>query len=294
LSLQILGAIAALVSALSWALCDVLWRKVGEEISPLSINFSKTLIGSFYLVIFFLVSGIETITFKGFIFLSLSGLVGIALGDTLFFMSLMQIGPRLSSLMGSLASVLIVLSAVLFLGERLSLMIWIGIVLTVGGVTWLLWEHSPQTNIIRNKSLGIKYGLLSILCMTIGVLFAKVGVVDVSPIQATFIRLFWGVIGLAVWGSIKCELKHWIRPFKDRRLLKKVSWIAFIGTFGGFWLSLISLKHIDASIASTLNATAPLFILPLVAIMLREKISLKAFWGAVIVVGGVALIFRGG
>jgi drug/metabolite transporter (DMT)-like permease len=70
--------------------------------------------------------------------------------------------------------------------------------------------------------------------------------------------------------------------------------IAFVGTFGGFWLSLFSLKYVDASIASTLNATTPLFILPLVAIMLRERISLRAFLGAVIVVGGVALILRGG
>jgi drug/metabolite transporter (DMT)-like permease len=294
LSLQIIGAIAALVSAFSWALCDVLWRRVGEEISPWSINFGKTLIGSFYLVIFLCVGGIEAIAFKDFMLLSLSGLVGIALGDTLFFMSLMQIGPRLSSLMGSLASVFIVFSAVVFLGERLSLMVWVGIFLTVGGVTWLLWEHSPQANIIRNKSLGVKYGLLSILCMTIGVLFAKVGVVDVSPIQATFIRLFWGVIGLVLWGGMKRELKNWIRPFKVHALLKKVSLIAFVGTFGGFWLSLFSLKYVDASIASTLNATTPLFILPLVAIMLRERISLRAFLGAVIVVGGVALILRGG
>jgi drug/metabolite transporter (DMT)-like permease len=130
--------------------------------------------------------------------------------------------------------------------------------------------------------------------MTIGVLFAKVGVVDVSPIQATFIRLFWGVIGLVLWGGMKRELKNWIRPFKVHALLKKVSLIAFVGTFGGFWLSLFSLKYVDASIASTLNATTPLFILPLVAIMLRERISLRAFLGAVIVVGGVALILRGG
>ncbi|GAH50516.1 unnamed protein product, partial [marine sediment metagenome] len=73
-----------------------------------------------------------------------------------------------------------------------------------------------------------------------------------------------------------------------------VSFIVFIVVFGGFWLSLLALKYIDASIASTLNSTTPLFILPMVAIILKEKVSIQAILGAAIAVGGIALIFMGG
>ena len=290
---QVFGGIAALVSAFFWALGAILWRKIGEKISPFSMNLSKGIIGILYLTAVLLVIGIQPVNMRAFLFLGASGLLGITLGDTFYFMSLMHLGPRLAALMGSLAPVFIAFSAVIFLGERPSFLVWVGIFLTVGGVAWVLWEPMPQKEIIKNKSLGIKYGLLSIISMSAGVIFAKIGIISVSAIQATFLRIFWGVIGLSLWGCLNRQLKNWLTPFKNLRLLKTVSFVVFIGVFGGFWLFLLALKYIDASVAITLNSTAPLFILPMVAIILKEKIPIRAILGAVIAVGGVALIFMG-
>ena len=290
---QIFGGIFALVSAASWALGTILWRKIGDKISPLSMNLSKGIIGLIFLGIALLLAGIEPVSLKTFLILALSGLLGIAVGDTLYFMSLMQLGPRLTSLMGALTPVFIAFSAVFFLNERPSLPVWIGIFLTIGGVAWVLWERVPQKKLIGNKSLGIKYGLLSILAMTAGVIFAKIGVEKAPALEATFIRILGAVAGLALWGGRNRRLKGWLIPFKDFHLLKNVSFVVFIGTFGGFWLFLLALKMIDASVVSVLSSTAPLFILPMTAVMLREKISFRAGVGAAIAVGGVALMFVG-
>lgn len=291
---QSLFGIAALASAASWALGSVLWRKIGDEISPYSMNLSKGIIGIFYLAIALLVIGIEPITSRDFIYLGLSGFFGITLGDTFFFKSLMKLGPRLASLTGTLTPVFIALSAVVFLGERPSLLVWTGIFITMGGVAWVLKERIPQNDIVPDKSLGIKYRLLAVIFMTAGVIFAKIGVTAVPTIQATIIRLSCGVIGLVIWGCLNRQLKGWLVPFKDKYLLGKVFLIVFLVVFGGFWLSLLALKYIDASVASTLNSTSPLFILPIVAILLKEKVSMKAVLGAAVAVGGVALIFMGG
>lgn len=285
--------LVALVSAATWALGDILWRKIGEEISPISMNLSKVIIGSLYLAVVLLVIGREPVNMRAFFFLGISGIIGIAIGDTFFFMSLMQLGPRLISLMGTLIPVFMALSAVIFLGERPSFLVWVGIFLTVSGVAWVLWKRMPQNKIIKNKSLGFKYCLVAIICTVAGVLFAKIGVKSVPTIQATFIRIFWGAIGLILWGCLNHQLKSWLSPFRNPRLLKKVSFVVFIVVFGGFWLSLLALKYIDVSIAMTLNSTTPLFILPMVAIMLKEKISIRAVLGAAVAVIGVALIFMG-
>ncbi len=291
---QIFFGIVALASSAAWAFGTILWRKIGDEISPFSINLSKGIIGSLYLAAVLLVIGIKPIDMRSFLFLGVSGLLGITLGDTFFFISLMHLGPRLSSLTGALTPVFIALSSVLFLNERPSFLAWLGIFLTVSGVAWMLWERAPGKEIIKNKALGIRYRLLSIVCLTAGVILTKIGVEKVSPIQATFIRLSWSVFGLILWGCLKHQLKNWLVPFKNPHLLKKVSFVVFIVVFGGFWLSLAALKYMDAAIASTLNSTAPLFILPMVAIMLKEKISIQAVLGAVIATCGVALIFIGG
>lgn len=288
---KIIFGIAALVSAASWALGDILWRKIGEELTPISMNLTKVIIGSACLLLVLLVIGIEPVNMRDFLFLGISGLIGIAVGDTFFFMSLMQLGPRLSALMGTLAPVFITLSAVIFLGERPSFLTGMGILLTVSGVAWVLWERLPQDKIIRNKSLGVKYSLLSTVCVTVSVLLAKIGVKSIPTIQATSIRLLWAAIGLILLGCLNRQLKTWLAPLKTPRLFKKISFVVLIVVFGGFWLSLLALKYIDASIASTLTSTTPLFILPMVIIMLKEKISIRAVFGAAIAVIGVAFIF---
>jgi drug/metabolite transporter (DMT)-like permease len=130
--------------------------------------------------------------------------------------------------------------------------------------------------------------------MTAGIICAKIGVRAVPSVQATLIRMLWGVAGLLCWGLLSRQLRGWAAPFGDPLLLRKVALIVFVVVFGGFWLSLLSLKHLDASLAGALGSTAPLFILPIAAILLGEKVSLQAGLATAVAVGGVALLLVGG
>jgi drug/metabolite transporter (DMT)-like permease len=285
------GGFVALVSASAWAFSSILFRRLGDEVSPLSMNFGKAIIGILYLGAILLITGMEPVNSQAFLFLGVSGLLGIALGDTFYFRALIYLGPRLTILLGMLGPVITVILAVIFLKERLSPLAWLGIFLTIGGVSWVLWDRSPREKIGKNWTAGIKYGLLSILCMSAGIIFAKIGVASISALQATFIRLLWAVIGLALWGCVSRKLKNWVIPFSSIRLLKFILFTVFVAVFGGFWLFLLALKYIDASIATILNSTTPLFILPMAVFILKEKISMRSIIGAIVAVIGVILIF---
>lgn len=282
--------LVALASAASWALCTVLWRKIGEEISPFSMNLSKGIIGSVYLAAAFLVIPLAPMSVHDFFYLGISGLLGITLGDTFFFLSLMHLGPSLASLMGTLLPVVVAFAAVVFLGERPSAAAWVGIFLTVGGVAWVVNQRRPRQGLVKSDSRGILLRLLSILFMTAGIICAKIGVRSVPTVQATLVRMVWGVAGLLLWGCLNRQLRAWVAPLGDPRLLRKISLVVFIVVFGGFWLSLLSLKYLDASVAGALGSTAPLFILPIAAIMLGERITMKAGLATALAVGGVALM----
>jgi drug/metabolite transporter (DMT)-like permease len=286
--------LVALASAASWALGTVLWRKIGEEVSPFSMNLGKGVIGSLYLAAAFLVIRLEPVSTHDFLYLGISGLLGITLGDTFFFLSLMHLGPSLSSLMGTLIPVSVAFSAVIFLGERPSFAAWAGICLTVSGVAWVVQARQPRQGLVKSKSRGVVLRLLSVIFMTAGIICAKIGVRSVPSVQATLIRMLWGVAGLLLWGCLNRQLRGWVAPFRDLKLLRKVALIVFIVVFGGFWLSLLSLKHLDASLAGALGSTAPLFVLPIAAILLGERISLKAGLATAVAVGGVALMLVGG
>lgn len=279
-----------MLSASSWAIGAILWRKLGEQLSSCSMNLGKVVIGSLYLGIFLLFAGFEPISSRSMIFLGLSGILGIAIGDTFFFLSLMQLGPRRASLMGSLNPVVIAVAAALFLGERPTAGAWIGIVVTTVGVGWVLWERASGVKGSENVALGIRYGLLSVLCTAGAVLLAKVGVASVPTVQAAWIRLLAGSVGLMLWGASRSELGKWVAPFGKGVLLAKVAAVVSVVVVGGFWLSIVALKHIDASIAGSLNSTSPLFILPLSMMLMKEKLSLRTVLGTSVAVGGVALI----
>jgi len=283
----------SLLSACSWALGAILWRRLGEHLSSYSMNLGKVILGSIGLGIILLLIGFEPVGTQSVLFLGLSGVLGIAIGDTFFFLALMELGPRRASLMGALNPVAIAVAAALFLGERPSAGAWAGIAATTLGVGWVLWERAPAVGGAPDSSLGIRYGLLSVLCTAFAVLLAKVGVLSVPTVQAAWIRLVAGSIGLVLWGVCRSELGGWVRPFGNTRLLAKVVAVVTVVVIGGFWLSIVALKHIDASIAGTLNSTSPLFILPLSSVLLKEKISLRTILGTVVAIGGVALILMG-
>lgn len=293
LAYRIAGSLAALVSAAAWAFGSILFRRLGDEVSPFGMNLGKGIIGILCLGIVTLLVGIGPVTGRTFLLLGLSGLLGIALGDTFFFKALIQLGPRLTILLGTLGPVFTVILAVVFLRERPSLLAWMGIPLIIGGTTWVLWERAPREKLKVKWTYGIKYALLSAISMSLGIIFAKIGVASCSTLQATFIRFLWSVIGLTFWGCVTSELRNWLMPFRNSRLLKLMFFTALFVIFGGFWLFLVALKYIDASVAAMLNSTTPLFILPMAVFLLKEKISFRAIVGAILAVGGIILIFIG-
>lgn len=289
---KILGSLAALASACAWAFSTILFKKLGDEISALSMNFWKCVMGVLYLGVMLLCFPAGLMDKQTFLFLGLSGLLGIALGDTFYFKALIYLGPRLTVLLATLSPVVTVVLALIFLKESLSFGRGIGIFLTLSGIAWVLWEGSPQEKISRNWLGGIKYALLSVFCMAVAIIFAKVGVRTSSPLPSTFIRLAWSAVGLTIWGFASSQLKNWLALFKNPRLLKSLLFAVFIAVFGGFWLFLFALKYIDASVATVLNSTTPLFILPLTAFILKERISVTAICAAAMAVIGIALVLR--
>lgn len=221
-----------------------------------------------------------------------SGLLGIALGDTFFFEALQGLGPHAVVLLLMLGQVLTVVLAVVFLGETPTPTTWFGIVLVVSGVGIVLYaKFWGEQGTSRGR--GIMFGLLSVLCMSVSTIIAKQGLGSVSAIQATFIRMLSGTAGMLLLGVGAGQVKGWMEPFADSKLAGHFIVAVCVVTFGGFWLSLVAIKYVEVSIANTLISTEPLFILPLAAIFLKEKITLPALVGTMSTIPGIFLLCTG-
>ena len=79
-------------------------------------------------------------------------------------------------------------------------------------------------------------------------------------------------------------------PLRSRRLLGAIAITAFFSTFLGIWLQQTSLKFAATGVAQALNATSPLFVLPL-SVILGETLTLRAILGVFLALGGIWLLF---
>ena len=287
----ILGCVAALASSAAWALDPILFRRLGDIMGPTAMNLAKGCIGVLLLCPPLVYLGLDPMDTRTFVLLGISGILGIALADTFFFMALVRLGARLAILMETLCSVVTVILAVILLGERPAALVWVGIVLTIAGVAWVLWEREPRKALARQWASGVKFGLLSVLFTSLGIIVAKLCLESVAPLQATVVRLAVGTSGLALWGLLTARLGLWLAPLRQPTVLLNFTLAVFVAICVGLFLSFVALKNVDAAVAVPLNSTSALFVLPLEAMVARSKISTRAVIGAGVATCGIIAIF---
>lgn len=286
---KVIGISAALCSAASWAVGSILFKRLGESISSLAMTLAKGGVSVVLLALMLALVGYQGMEQQSLLLLILSGVLGITLGDTFFFEALQDLGPHTLVLLLMLGQVFTVILAVIFLGETPTPEVWVGIVMVVLGIGIVL--HAKLSGGWQVSGLrGIAFGLLSVLCMSVSIIVAKQGLESVSALQATFIRMLSGTTGMFFFGMATQRLGRWMATFNDLKLAGSFLLAVCVVTFGGFWLSLVAIKYVDVSIANTLSSTEPLFILPLAAIYLKERVSLRALIGTVITVGGIVIL----
>lgn len=289
------GELAAGSAAAIWAGSSIFYSRVGRQVSPLVLNLSKGLLAIGYLAVTMVLTGDSfQLPTRALGLLLLSGLVGIALGDTVFFGALNRIGARLTLLINTLSPVATALLADVFLGEKLRPLSYLGICLVIGGIAGVIGDRttpdqSPSAEQSQQYWVGIGCAVTSALANSLASVLSRqaLSTQDLSPVAATFWRLIAGVIGI-LWllvvpqdrPSLKLAAKTWIQ----------LGAVAFFSTYIGIALQQTALKFTAAGIAQTIGATSPLFVL-VIDRWRGEKIGWQALGYAVLSIGGVSLLF---
>lgn len=289
----LLGEIAALGSALIWAIAARIYGQMGQRMSPLLLNFSKgaiaLIIGGLAIIVTRL--PLPQIPTTAAVWLGLSGMVGIGLGDSCYLTALKTIGPRRTLVLESLAPPLAALLAWLSFGEVISGMAWFGIFLTVAGVTWVIIERTVDT-VVNGKHhyRGIIWGLLAALAQASGSVMSRFAfmIAELDPFWTMMIRVFAGMITVSLLLGRSPPSDRRFPPFAWRWVLVLVG-TAFASTFLAIIGQQTALKYAPAGIAQALLATSPLFILPIAA-WSGEKLSFRAIFGVGVAMAGITLL----
>jgi drug/metabolite transporter (DMT)-like permease len=297
-----MGELAALATALCWAFSSIFFTSTSKEAGAIPVNRIRLVFAVILLlVVHTLITGhplpldAEPIRW---LWLGLSGIVGLVLGDTLLFQAYYLIGNRLGTLIMSGVPVISSLAAWLLLGENLSLISIAGIALCTGGIMVVVMERTAgngsQTHHERRQYiLGVLCAIGGAIGQAGGLVLAKKGLADNFPsISGVVIRMVTAMLFMWVITLVMGQVKQTVlKVINNSKLIMRIAGGTVIGPFLGVWLSQIAVQQSYVGIASTLMALTPIFILPISKYYYREKISYRAVIGTVIALAGVAIIF---
>lgn len=305
-----MGELAALSASAFWATASLMFARLGKNVGPLVMNILKCIIAVMLMFVVLLVlegrlwpAGLSTVETA---LLAASGLAGLTAGDTAYFYALNRLGPRRTLLLAALTPPMTAIMAVPVLGEPITLELFGGMVLTLGGVVWVILERHPgdqqvtgieesseRAGLSRAEKIGVACGILAAFCQALGNVLTKLGGAEISALEISIVRLAFGIVGLGIVLGAMGRLARAAEPMKNLRTFGLLFAATFLGTFLGIWLMNAGLRYTYAGIASTLSSTSPIFILPLAYFIEKEKLTARAVVGACVAVVGVAVLFLG-
>ncbi len=291
------GEAASLCAAFLWACCINIYRHWGRDISSHTLNFFKNLVGVVCLVLSVLLVRPDHPQEAGvYGMLALSGIVGLAMGDTAFFASLKRLGSQISSAGLCLSPVFAVLIAYVFLHEELSVYELVGIVMVVTALLGSIYfgrqgKKSPLA-LISTKTFiaGIVFAVIAALGNGSGIVMSREAFQKAHILSGTLIRMAPAVLLLILFQK-KADAAYYIK--EKKRVFAVIGIASFFGTFLGVLLFSTGTKYAKAGVASALTSTFPVWVIPISWLFFHEKTNWQSVLSIVLAVCGIMVIFLG-
>lgn len=319
-----LGELAALGAALAWVVTSLCFAAAGRRIGAMMVNFLRIMLALVVLAsVHRMVLGhwIPGLDRTSVLLLGLSGIIGLVIGDQFLFIALVDVGPRLATLLMTVTPPVAVLLSWRVLDEPLGMWAIGGIAVTIAGIGWVVLERPEgvAAHTHRRYVRGTIFGVLAGICNAVGLVIAKLGMGHmregvtefVNPWTATMVRMAFAAVGItllvimhkmfrrtdaAEMIDVSPESEH--LPLEshspEQSALCRVILMVVLGTICGpvvgVWLSMVAVDKADTGVAATLMAMSPVFILPFAVWIEKERLSWRAIVGAGVAVVGVVML----
>ncbi len=289
----LIGSIIGLLAAFLWAMATNVYKSQMDEATPLAISTLKTWMSLVVMTVLVMLP-FRTIPFfvplYAVFYLAASVTIGLVIGDIAFLTAQERVGVSYAYPIATTYPIFTYIIAIFVVSEVLLLTRFVGIFLAVSGVMLITRAQATSQNEEEPSNfdrIGLLLALITALCWSVGSVLLQIGVAEVEPVDANFIRMVFGagIIAPLFIGSVRHGM-----PKPSRRATKIVLAAAFFGMALGSLFYTFAVKMIGASVASVLGSISPLFALPISIFFLKEKFSTTSILGALLTVSGVILV----
>jgi len=295
------GEAGALLAAALWAVSVAIFGAQTRRVGAIYVNVVRSLAAALFVLLLLPFSGalgdLRGISASTAVAVIGSGVLALALGDTLYFACLPLLGvSRAVPIASGVYPLLTILIAALWLDEEVTWLILLGTGLIVVGVSLLVGESPLADAGDRSpaRPSGADAGrwrrgllLLIVACVTwaLSTNWLKAGIGDLDAIAAGTIRIVVNALVLLLAAGLVRG-----RPRITGDGIRGAAPIALAGVLGigiGSLLFIVAVKEAGAGRTAVLVSTQPLFALPIAVLFLREKVTPKVLLGTVLCLLGI-------
>ncbi|MFN2292379.1 MAG: DMT family transporter [Anaerolineae bacterium] len=290
------GEVIAILSALLWAVASVLLTVGTKRIHAVPMNMIRCLIStSFFWILLPFYGGLEALAAippTAFLWMLVSVLGLLVIGDTLYFRSMDLAGVSWAMPVASINPLWAVLLASVFVDEPLSWRLLLGAVLVVVGVT-LLSRPVGQTTGGRSiepseRRAGLLLALVTSVLWAVGQVALKPATAGMHSVVANSVRQPMGLLLLVGLTTVQGR-------WRDLRKLDRKSWAiivvaSLVGTGFGTLLFIMAIQMAGAGRTAVLTSSAPLMAIPFSMLWLRERPTRWTLTGTLLTTAGIALV----
>ena len=298
-----LGESLAVLCALSWAISVVLFKKaeLSADVSPQSLNLFKNVMALPLLLLTMVVMGEQfqwDRSAEDWLGLAVSGVIGIAVGDTLYFAALRRLGPGMLAIVETSFSPAVVIFSILLLDEVIGLSFLGGASLILGGVVIATLGDMSSSDEESGPSVslpGVTVGIIAAVMVAFGFVIAKPALSRSGLVEGTTVRLIFGVVAQLLWILPRRSRADVLWILKPHPVWRSLLPGAFIGSYVAMLLWLGGLKYTDASVAALLNQLTVVFTIAMGVATLGERLTRGRVIGAAAALcGAVVIVLTGG
>lgn len=289
------GEFFALFTAISWTFSSLTFGKISKEYDTQVANFLRVTIGTI-MVGFVCLFGSRhlflptDITWENLKIISLSGFIGMFLGDLFLFKAYNMIGARVTMLIMALSPIIVSIIDFLFLGVTLYPIQIFAILITCLGIILVIFKTEDKKISLGFSVKGLFYAFLATLGQSLGVILTKLGSTTYDSLATSQIRLGVAIFFFGALVLYEGKAKETIKMVTSKRALSLLLVGTFFSVFGIAAL-IEAFKSANASIASTISSTSPIIMIPCSILFYKEKIRKNEIIGAIISVVGLSIFF---
>lgn len=295
--LDLLGKIMAMLCAVVWAGAVILFKLAGDKIRPLALNLYKTTLTVIILFPLLPLLGIPLIPAaipgRHWLAIMASGIMGIAVSDTLFFACLNRLGAGMTAIVDALYAPFVMTATWLFLLQKPHLEQIGGAMLVIAAVLTVAYRKSGSPLPTRRVMSGIFFGVAAMAIMAVSIVLMQPVLSRASVFWVTELRMLAALAVLLVMFACQRDRRKLLAPLWQKGSRHFAFWGALLGNLISMTLWVGAFKFTAINSAAVLNQTNTVFVVVMASVFLKETFTRRRLLATILAVAGSLLVLLG-